>query len=365
MKGIIYLEDGTIYKGKGFGYKGTKVGEVVFNTAMTGYQKTLTDPSYREQIITMTYPLVGNYGINDTDNESEGIHAFGLIAKDICFKPSNWKCMKNIDEWLKEEKVPGVYDIDTRELTRKIRNSGTMKCLITTEELSLDVLKNIMADVKLGVDQMKTAGTDDIKTLTAVEGKFKVAVIDLGVKKSILKELNNRGCDLTIFPYGSTCSDILSINPNGIFITNGPGDPKAATKTIEEVAKLMEKDLPIFGICMGHQILALASGGSTFKLKYGHRGCNHGVFDKNTGRSYITSQNHGYSVNGESIILKGLEITHLNLNDGTVEGMQHISKPIFSVQFHPESSPGPNDTGYLFDKFIALMEGEKENAKKQ
>ena len=359
MKGIIYLEDGTIYKGKGFGYEGTKVGEIVFNTGMTGYQKTLTDPSYKEQIITMTYPLMGNYGINDTDNESEGIHAFGMITKDICYKTTNWKCKKNIDEWLKDEKVPGVYDIDTREITRKIRSRGTMKCLITTEDLSLDSMKKIMGAVELNVDQMKTAGTEEVISLPASKCKFKVAVIDLGVKKSILKELNGRGCDLTIFPYGSPCSDILSINPDGIFITNGPGDPKAATETIKEVAKLIEKDLPVFGICMGHQILALALGGNTFKLKYGHRGCNHGVFDKNTGRSYITSQNHGYSVKGESIILKGLEITHLNLNDGTVEGMQHISKPIFSVQFHPESSPGPNDTGYLFDKFIALMEGGK------
>ena len=359
MKGKIYLEDGTLYVGKGFGFEGTRVGELVFNTAMTGYQKTLTDPSYREQIITMTYPLIGNYGINDTDNESEGIHAFGLIAKDICFKPSNWKCKKNIDEWLKEEEVPGVYDIDTREITRKIRNSGTMKCVITTENLSLDTLKSIIDDAVLNTDQMKTAGTDKIKSLNVGDSKFKVAVIDLGVKKSILNELNDRKCDLTVFPYGVFADEILDIKPDGIFITNGPGDPEAAKETVKEVSKLMEKNIPIFGICMGHQLLALASGGSTFKLKYGHRGCNHRVFDKNTGKSYITSQNHGYTVNAESIILKGLEITHLNLNDGTVEGMQHISKPIFSVQFHPESSPGPNDTGYLFDKFIALMEGGK------
>jgi len=307
----------------------------------------------------MTYPLIGNYGINDTDYESEGIHAFGLIARDICFKPSNWNCKMDIDEWLKAEMVPGVYDIDTREITRKIRNKGTMKCVITTENLSLDALKSIIADAELNKDQMKTAGTDCIKKLNADYSKYSVAVIDLGVKKSILKELNNRGCDLTIFPYGISSDEILDINPDGMFITNGPGDPEEAKEAVEEISKLMETNIPIFGICMGHQILALASGGSTFKLKYGHRGCNHGAFDKNTGKSYITSQNHGYSVNAESIILKGLEITHLNLNDGTVEGMQHISKPIFSVQFHPESSPGPNDTGYLFDKFTGLMEGGK------
>jgi carbamoyl-phosphate synthase small subunit len=363
MKGIVYLEDGTVYKGTGFGYEGTRVGELVFNTAMTGYQKTLTDPSYREQIITMTYPLIGNYGINAVDFESERIHAFGLIAKDVCFKPSNWRCEKSIDQWLREEEVPGVYNVDTREITRKIRNEGNMKCVITTENFSVDALKHICADGTLNNDQMKTGGTDYIKEMKSEQGRFRVAVMDLGVKASILKELTARGCDLTLFPYGTKAKTILSMKPDGVFITNGPGDPEAAEEAIVITEKLITNSnygpdqMPIFGICMGHQLIGLASGGSTFKLKYGHRGCNHGVFDKNTGRSYITSQNHGYAVSAESVILHGLDITHLNLNDGTVEGMQHISKPVFSVQFHPESNPGPNDTGYLFDKFIELMEG--------
>lgn len=365
MKGIVYLEDGTIYKGNGFGYQGTRVGELVFNTAMTGYQKTLTDPSYKEQVITMTYPLIGNYGVNETDFESERIHAFGLIAKDVCFKPSNWKCMMTIDEWLKEQQVPGVYNVDTREITRKIRNEGNQKCVITTEDFTVESLKRICDDAELHSDQMKTAGTAEIKEWKADNGKYDVAVMDLGVKKSILQELHDRGCNLTIFPYGTKAKTILAMKPSGIFITNGPGDPEAAEEAISITEKLItnsnygDSQMPIFGICMGHQLIALASGGTTYKLKYGHRGCNHGVFDKNTGRSYITSQNHGYAVSAESVILHGLDITHLNLNDGTVEGMQHISKPVFSVQFHPESNPGPNDTGYLFDRFIGLMEGGK------
>jgi carbamoyl-phosphate synthase small subunit len=363
MKGILYLEDGTIYKGTGFGYEGTRVGELVFNTAMTGYQKTLTDPSYKEQIITMTYPLIGNYGINDTDNESEGIHAFGLVAKDVCFAPSNWKCRMTIDQWLKEQKVPGVYNVDTREITRKIRNEGNQKCVITTENFSIDALRKICDDGKLTTDQMKTAGVKEITEVPAENGEFNVAVMDLGVKRSILDELRSRGCNLTLFPYGTKARTILAMKPDGVFITNGPGDPEAASEAIAVTEKLItnssygQDQMPVFGICMGHQLIALASGGATFKLKYGHRGCNHGVFDKNTGRSYITSQNHGYAVSAESVILHGLDITHLNLNDGTVEGIEHISKPVFSVQFHPESNPGPDDTGYLFDKFIELMKG--------
>lgn len=366
MKGTIYLEDGSVYKGKGFGYAGTRVGELVFNTAMTGYQKTLTDPSYKEQIITMTYPLIGNYGINETDYESGGIHAFGIVASDVCFQPSNWKSVKNIDQWLKEQKVPGVYDIDTRELTRKLRKTGNQKCLITTEDFSMETIKKIFQDTELADDQMKTAGTDEVIERKNPEEKYRVAVLDFGVKENILNELYKRGCSLTVFPYDTKAKTILAMKPDGVFLTNGPGDPEAAEEAILVVKKLITNcnygpdQMPIFGICMGHQIIALAQGGSTYKLNYGHRGCNHGVFDKNTGRSYITSQNHGFAVRAESIVLNGLEVTHLNLNDGTVEGMQHLSKPIFSVQFHPESSPGPNDTGYLFDKFMHLMEGGKQ-----
>ena len=365
MKGTVYIEDGTVYRGKGFGFEGTRVGELVFNTGMTGYQKTLTDPSYKEQIITMTYPLIGNYGVNDTDNESDRIHAFGLIVKDVCFKPSNWMCKMTIDEWLLEQQVPGVYDVDTREITRKIRDEGNKKCVISTENLSLAQLREICEKTDLRTDQMKDAGTDHVIEWKAEDPEFDVAVMDLGVKTSILWELHDRGCNLTIFPYGTKAKTILNMKPDGVFITNGPGDPEAAEEAIIITEKLItnsnygEGQMPIMGICMGHQLIALASGGTTYKLKYGHRGCNHGVFDKISGKSYITSQNHSYAVDSSSVLLKGLDVTHLNLNDGTVEGMQHIRKPVFSVQFHPESNPGPNDTGYLFDRFVELMKGGK------
>jgi len=306
---------------------------------------------------------VGNYGINETDYESERVHAYGLVAADVCFKPSNWKSVMNLDQWLKEQKVPGVYGVDTREITRKLRNTGNQKCVITTEEFSLSSLQRICEDGKLRGDQMKTAGVSQIRTWEPPDAKYRVAVLDFGVKRSILKQLYDRGCSLTLYPYGTKARTILAAEPDGVFLTNGPGDPQEATEAVSVIEKLITnsdygpRPMPIFGICMGHQLIALAQGGSTYKLKYGHRGCNHGVFDKDSGRSYITSQNHGYAVRAESVILKGLEVTHLNLNDGTVEGMRHLSKPVFSVQFHPESNPGPNDTGYLFDRFIGLMEG--------
>lgn len=363
MKGLIFLEDGSIYKGKGFGAETTRVGELVFNTAMTGYQKTLTDPSYSEQIITFTYPLLGNYGVNSTDFESYRIHAFGVLAQDVCFAPSNWRSEKTLDQWLAEQNVPGVYGIDTREITRRLRKSGSQKCVISTENLSMDAVRRIAAAETLCSDQMKSVGVKAVTERKSPGSRLHVAVLDLGVKESILAELEARGCDLTIYPYGTKAKTILAAKPDGVFLTNGPGDPEAAGEAITVVEKLITNSnygpdqMPIFGICMGHQLIALACGGRTYKMKYGHRGCNHGVLDKDTGRSYITSQNHGYAVQAESIMLKGLEVTHLNLNDGTVEGMAHLSKPVFSVQFHPESNPGPNDTGYLFDKFIDLMKG--------
>ena len=370
IEGMIYLEDGTIYKGKGFGHKTTNVGELVFNTAMVGYQKILTDPSYEGQIINMAYPLMGNYGVNETDNESGGIHAFGVIARDICMTPSNGRSAMDIDQWLKEQETPGVYGIDTRSITKKIRNSGSMKCVISTEGISIEAARKLCEETSLCGDYMKKAGTKAYKIYepcspeTQIDDKApRIAVLDLGVKKSILEELSKKNCRLHIFPYSASAEELLEINPKGILITNGPGNPEEATEAIAQVEKLINGAVaqktftPIFGIGLGHQILALAAGGNVYKMKYGHRSCNHGVYDKDTGKSFIVSQNHGYAVKAESILLKGIETTHINLNDGTVEGMKHINKPIFSVQFYPESSPGPNDTGYLFDKFIGLMEG--------
>ena len=371
-EGLIYLEDGTVLKGRGFGFKGTAVGELVFNTAMTGYQEILTDPSYKGQIINMTYPLIGNYGISEIDNESEKIHAFGLVVKDLCDTPSNSNSVMTIDKWLRDMEVPGVYGVDTRQITKKIRSKGTVKCVISTEGISISEAAGIYDKAQLRGDWMKEVAVKEKTVLEPLadqllpgsEGEpFDVAVIDFGVKGNILTCLRRRNCRLTVYPYGTPAANILASDPDGIFLTNGPGDPEEAVEAIEEVRNLIRlSEIPMFGICMGHQILAIALGGKTYKLKYGHRGGNHGVFDKNTKRSYITSQNHGYAVQYESIILKGMEITHLNLNDGTVEGMEHRDLPIFSVQFHPEASPGPNDTGYLFDKFTGMMKEDRENA---
>ena len=367
MEGLIYLEDGTVFKGKGFGFKGTAVGELVFNTSMTGYQEILTDPSYKGQIITMTYPLIGNYGISEHDNESEGIHAFGLVIKDLCDAPSNSNCIMTLDQWLADQEIPGVYGVDTRQITKKIRKNGTVKCLISTEGISISEAREKCMAGTLRGDWMKEVSVKE-KTLLGSTAEtddkpYKVAVLDYGVKRHILKYLRERNCDLTVYPYGTAAEDILADSPVGIFLTNGPGDPEEAVEAIEEIRKLISRsEIPMFGICMGHQLLALALGGRTYKLKYGHRGGNHGVYDKDTKRSCITSQNHGYAVKHESIILKGMEVTHLNLNDGTVEGMEHRDLPIFSVQFHPEASPGPNDSGYLFDKFIGMMKEDSNNA---
>lgn len=363
MNGLLYLEDGTIYKGEGFGYPATRVGELVFNTSMTGYQEILTDPSYMGQIINMTYPLMGNYGICMDDNESDGIYAFGLVARDVCFTPSNHNAEMCLDEWLKLHKIPGVWNVDTRRITRMIRSGGTVKCVISSEDISPAEAKTLCENTFLRGDWMKEAGTKTVHKMDGPcgfkpgsPGAKKVAVLDFGVKANILHSLCGHGCQLTVFPYHSTAEEILSIKPDGIFLTNGPGDPAEAVEAVETVKKLMQTGLPIFGICMGHQVLALAAGGRTFKLKYGHRGGNHGVYDKERDQACITSQNHGYAVSPESIVLKGMEVTHINLNDGTVEGMRHRSLPVFSVQFHPEASPGPGDSGYLFAQFMDLMD---------
>ena len=352
MEGSIYLEDGTCFKGYGFGAVGTNVGELVFNTSMSGYEEILTDPSYMGQIITMTYPLIGNYGINSRDKESEKIHAFGFVAKDISLNPSNALSEENIDEWLKEENVPGVYGVDTRRITKKIRKEGTVKCVISTEGLSEAELKQKLEEGSLRGDWMKKASRNDVLHIPG--NGHTVSVLDFGVKGNILESFKKRNLDIYIFPYATTAEELLAVEPDGVFLTNGPGDPEEATEAVAEVKKLIG-NIPLFGICMGHQVLGLALGGKTYKLKYGHRGGNHGVIDKDTDRSYITSQNHGYAVDADSLG-SDISVTHVNLNDGTCEGLKHNSLPIFSVQFHPESSPGPEDTGYLFDKFVDMME---------
>lgn len=352
MKGMIYLEDGTLYTGDGFGKTGTTVGEIVFNTSMTGYQEILTDPSYAGQIINMTYPLIGNYGVNKNENESEKIYAKGFIVKSLCSNPSNYMNEETVDEMLKKMGIVGVCNVDTRSITKKIRSCGVMKCVISNEELSLAELKAKLDETPLHGGYVKEVSR---KKVVHIPGDgLRVAVMDFGAKNNIIENLKARNCDITIFPYDASFKDIMSINPDGLFLTNGPGDPKEVAGSVETVKQLI-KFLPTFGICLGHQVLALAVGGNTYKLKYGHRGGNHGVYDIERDKAYITSQNHGYAVDEKSVESKGMIITHRNLNDGTVEGMKHKSLPVFSVQFHPEGAPGPTDSSYLFDKFIDIM----------
>ncbi|MDP4178074.1 MAG: glutamine-hydrolyzing carbamoyl-phosphate synthase small subunit [Bacillota bacterium] len=352
MDGILYMEDGTIYKGKGFGKIGTAVGELVFNTSMTGYQEILTDPSYAGQIINMTYPLIGNYGVNSKENESSNIYARGFVVKSISETPSNYMSEEKLSSLLEKMGVIGVWDIDTRRLTKKIRNNGTLKCVISNEQLSEDELKAYLQNNDVLVYSVKEVST---KEIIHIKGNgSKVALLDFGAKSNIINNLKSRDCDITIFPYDASYEDIMSINPQGVFLSNGPGDPKVVSKAIDNVSKIIKK-VPTFGICLGHQIIALAVGGDTYKMKFGHRGGNHGVYDIDKDKAYITSQNHGYAVDAESVKDKGMIITHINLNDNTVEGMRHKELPVFSVQFHPEGAPGPTDTGYLFDKFIELM----------
>lgn len=352
MKGILYLEDGTIYEGMGFGKRGTQAGELVFNTSMTGYQEVLTDPSYAGQIITMTYPLIGNYGINSFESESKSVYARGFVTKSICSSPSNYMSEMSINEMFKQYGVVGVYDVDTRSITKKIRSCGALKCVISNEELSTDELSGFLNKNEFKNDWMKWVGT---KEKIHIKGKGpRVALMDLGAKSNIINNLIERNCDITILPYNTDYEEILQIDPNGVLLSNGPGDPGEAVEAIELTQKLIQK-FPTFGICMGHQILAHAVGGNTYKMKYGHRGGNHGVYDIDRDRAYITSQNHGYAVDSDSIKDKDMKITHINLNDSTIEGMKHKTLPVFSVQFHPEGAPGPEDSAYLFDKFISFM----------
>ena len=352
---MIYLtlEDGTIYRGESFGEKEDVTGEVVFNTGMTGYQEVLTDPSYSGQIVVMTYPLVGNYGINETDSESGRPQVKAFVVREACDMPSNWRSEKTLDAYLKENKVCGISGIDTRALTRRIREKGTMRGIISQLPPTagqIDAMKEYRMENP--VDAVTCA-----EKYTQGTGSRKVAVLDFGLKRNILRSLCERGCTLTVFPARTNPKEILKGGFDGIMLTNGPGDPKDNTEVIENIRQMTGK-LPIFGICLGHQLLALAAGADTEKLKYGHRGLNHPVKDLEKKRVYITSQNHGYTVKSETLP-ENLEVTHLSWNDQTVEGIRYKDADVFSVQFHPEASPGPDDSAYLFDEFIHHMEEAK------
>ena len=350
---ILTLEDGTQFAGQSFGAKCDVVGEVVFNTGMTGYQEVLTDPSYCGQIVTMTYPLIGNYGVNDIDLESAKPQVSGFIVREVCDQPSNWRSDGGLDEYLEKNGIVGLSGIDTRALTRMIREKGTMRGIITQTEPTREQLAEMRNYVcERPVDQVTCK-----EPYRYSDGELKVAVLDVGLKRSILRSLKNRGCAVMVFPARTNPDVILAGGFDGILITNGPGDPKMNPEVIENVKKLIGK-LPMFAICLGHQLIALAMGADTEKLKYGHRGANHPVKDLAKDRVYITSQNHGYTV-VESTLPKGCTVSHRNWNDGTIEGIRYGSD-MFTVQFHPEASPGPEDTAYLFDEFISNM--RKKNA---
>ena len=351
---ILLLADGRIFEGKSFGYQGETTGEVCFNTGMTGYQEILTDPSYCKQIVTMTSPHIGNYGINEEDIESENIQVAGFVIKEETMTPSNWRSTQSLGEYLKKNKIVGIKEIDTRSLTRHIRDKGAMNGIISSNDLNIQTLEKKLKkspDMN-GLDLAKDVTTQK-KYKWPGKGQYKVAVIDFGIKKNILRLLSDAGCELTVFPASIKAEDIFSFEPDGVFLSNGPGDPLAVTYGIETVKKLLGK-VPLFGICLGHQILALALGASTFKLKFGHRGINHPVRNNEKNTVEITSQNHGFAVDLDSLPPNVIS-THINLNDNTSGGIRCTDIPAFSVQYHPESSPGPHDSRYLFNQFIEMM----------
>ena len=372
MKAILLLQDGTVFKGKSFGAKGQMCGEVVFNTSMTGYQEILTDPSYNEQIITMTYPLIGNYGTNIDDYESKRVYARGFIVKEACGYPSNWRTQQSLSDYLKKHNVIGLEGIDTRMLVRHIRTEGAMNGIIATEG-SIAVLKNKLEKYPglVGRDIVKNITTkrpykwnkpviDILAEKQRRHTKYnightkKVIAFDFGVKHNILRLLVSHGCRVVVVPASTSAKEVLRQKPDGVFLSNGPGDPAPVSYAIDTTKALLGK-VPIFGICLGHQILALALGGKTYKLKFGHRGANHPVKNFDTGKIEITAQNHGFCVDMDSLAGKNVELTHLNLNDNTNEGLRCSHLKCFSVQYHPEASPGPHDSAYLFENFIKMM----------
>ena len=354
MKAYLILEDGTVFTGVSIGSAREVISEIVFNTSMTGYLEVLTDPSYAGQAVVMTYPLIGNYGICREDMESVKPWPDGYIVRELSRMPSNFRSEDTIQHFLEENDIPGICGIDTRALTKILREKGTMNGMITTKEYQ-DLSEPIARMKEYRVTGVVKATTTKETYVLPGEGK-KVALLDLGAKRNIARSLNERGCQVTVYPADTPAGEILASNPDGIMLSNGPGDPAENVEIIREIRKLYESNVPIFAICLGHQLMALATGASTYKLKYGHRGGNHPVKDLETGRVYISSQNHGYAVDAESLDPNVAKPAFVNVNDGTNEGLKYVGKNIFTVQYHPEACPGPQDSSYLFDRFLKMME---------
>ncbi|MCB1889097.1 MAG: glutamine-hydrolyzing carbamoyl-phosphate synthase small subunit [Rhodocyclaceae bacterium] len=370
---ILALADGTVFKGKGIGATGQSVGEVVFNTSMSGYQEILTDPSYARQIVTLTYPHIGNTGINEEDREATRLHAAGLIIRDLPILPSNWRMQQSLPDFLKAEGVVAIADIDTRRLTRILREKGAQAgCLLTAADGATPNVEAAIEQARAfpglaGMDLAKVVSTAETYAWdssewrleggygTAGEGRFHVVAYDFGVKRNILRMLAERGCRLTVVPAETPASEVLGLKPDGVFLSNGPGDPEPCDYAITAIREILAQGIPTFGICLGHQLLALASGGRTVKMKFGHHGANHPVKDLDSGRVMITSQNHGFAVDAESLP-SSLRATHVSLFDGSLQGLARTDVPAFGFQGHPEASPGPHDVAYLFDRFIHLLE---------
>lgn len=352
----LIMQDGSEYVGYGFGEDtGNRVCELVFNTSPVGYQEIMSDPSYTDQFVTMAYPLIGNYGINRDDNETKHPTIGGFVVRDYNDRPSNFRSGETLSQTLKRLGIPGITGVDTREIVRKIRNTGTRKALITDASTTAEEGLKIIEETVLKPDAVSRVSRKFVENYITVGAKYHIAALDFGMKENILRSFLNRGCSVTVFPWNATAEDVEAVRPDGIFLSNGPGDPEDVKEAIELV-RILRGKYPIFGICLGHQIISLACGAKTYKLKFGHRGGNHPVRNLETGRIDITSQNHSYAVDENTLEGTGLVVTHKNLLDDTVEGVRCSQDRIFSVQYHPESCPGPHDASYLFDEFLSLMD---------
>ena len=354
----LVLADGSVHTGESFGAVSDAHGEVVFNTSMTGYQEVLTDPSYAGQLVTLTYPLIGNYGINLDDVESRTIQVSGLVVRECCDEPSHGSSRTTLHEYLSEYGIPGIAGVDTRAITKRLRNQGVMSGIISTDDPSKSLKRLATLPNYDDLDLVSTVTTSEHYTWepgtkTGINSSYRILVNDVGLKYNVLRLLEQRGCEVIAIPANTSAEDMLALEPSGILFSPGPGDPRHLDYIVENVKKVLGK-VPVMGICLGHQLIARALGANTYKLKFGHRGGNHPVKDMETGRIYITAQNHGYAVDGDSLP-SGLHVSHVNLNDGTVEGLIHREIPLFTIQYHSEAAPGPKDNEYLFDKFIDLI----------